>query len=136
MNLRSIMEEAATLLASLDGINKAYGYPPETVSPPAAYVSYPQSVDYDATYGRGSDRITNLPISLVVGRVTVETTRDTAAAWASGSGEQSVKLLFEKHQWISCDDLTISSCTFDVETIAGIPYLVAVFTADIIGGGA
>lgn len=135
MRLASIMDEVAEVLGGITGL-RVFAYPPNTLSPPAGYVSYPQSIDFDATYGRGSDRITGLPITLLAGKVTDRSARDTAAAWAAGAGAKSVKALMEAHTWTSCDDLTITSCSFDVEIVASVNYLAAIFTADIIGPGA
>jgi hypothetical protein len=57
------------------------------------------------------------------------------AGWAAGDGPQSVKAAMEAHTWTSCDDLTVTSCEFDVETIAGVPYLAAMFKATVVGPG-
>ena len=82
------------------------------------------------------DKFSGLTFAMVSGKVTDQTTRDRLAAWAAGSGPQSVKQLLEQHRWTSCDDLTITSCTFEIETISDIDYLAAVFSADVIGKGA
>ncbi|KUL22353.1 hypothetical protein [Actinoplanes awajinensis] len=134
MNLSAIMDEVASVLGEITGLN-VFAYPPATLSPPAGYVSYPASVDFDAAYGRGVDRITGLPIALLAGEPTEPSTRDQVATWAAGAGGQSVKARMEAHTWTSCDDLTVTSCSFDVETVAGVDYLAAAFTADIIGSG-
>jgi hypothetical protein len=134
MNLDAVMDEAATVLTEITGL-RVFGYPEATITPPAGYVSYPQSVDFDETYGRGEDRFTDLPMVLLAGDPTQSRTRDTISAWASGDGPQSVKAHMESHTWTSCDDLTVTSCEFDVETIAGVPYLAAMFKATVVGSG-
>jgi hypothetical protein len=75
------------------------------------------------------------PFVLVAGKATERSARDTAAGWAAGSGSSSVKAAMEAHTWTSCDDLTVTRCTFDVVTIAGVDYLAAMFEADAIGPG-
>lgn len=134
MDLKALMAECAQVMTGITGL-RVFDYPPATVSPPAGYVSYPESIDFDATYGRGTDKIIGLPIVLVVGRPTERSSRDAVAPWAAGGGDLSVKAQFEAHRWTSCDDLTISSVRFDVEEIGAIPYLAAIFTADAIGPG-
>jgi hypothetical protein len=134
MRLDAVMDEAAKVLSGITGLRVA-AYPAPTVTPPAGYVSYPQSIDLDETFGRGEDRFTDLPMVLLAGDPTESRTRDTIAAWASGSGPQSVKAHMEAHAWTSCDDLTVTQVEFDVETIAGVPYLAAMFKATVVGPG-
>lgn len=134
MRLDAVMDEAAQVLSQISGL-RVTAYPPESLSAPAGYLSYPQSIDFDETYGRGEDRFTDLPMVLVADKVTVRSARDRVAAWAAGDGPQSVKRAMEAHTWTSCDDLTVTSCEFDVETIAGVPYLAAMFKATVVGPG-
>jgi hypothetical protein len=134
MNLAEVMDEVAMVLAGITGL-RVFSFPPDSLTDPAGFVSYPASVDFDETYGRGEDRFTDLPMVLVSSRVTDRAARNTVAAWASGSGPKSVKALMEAHTWVSCDDLTVTSCEFDVEMIAGTGYLAAVFKATVVGPG-
>lgn len=134
MILAKVMDEAAEVLRSITGL-QVFAYPPETIVPPAGYVSYPRSVDFDETYGRGCDQFTDMPIVLLTGKVTTRAARDRAAQWASGSGKGSVKALAEAHTWQSCDGLAITSAEFDVEKIAGVPYLAVMFKATAVGSG-
>jgi hypothetical protein len=134
MNLDDVMDEVAAVLAQISGL-RVHAYPPDSLTDPAGYVSYPQSVDFDQTYGRGEDQFTDLPMVLVASRVTDRAARTTVSRWAAGSGAQSVKAHMEAHTWQSCDDLTVTSCEFDIETIAGQPYLAAVFKATVVGPG-
>jgi hypothetical protein len=134
MRLNEVMDEAAAVLARISGL-RVFAYPAAEVTPPAGYVSYPQSINFDQAYQRGEDGFTDLPMVLLVGEPTEPRTRDTVAAWASGDGPQSVKRAMEEHSWRSCDDLTVTSCEFDVEMIAGVPYLAAMFKATVVGQG-
>jgi hypothetical protein len=134
MRLNAVMDEVAQVLEQITGL-RVFPYPPEKIVPPAGYVSYPASVDFDEAYGRGEDAFRDLPIVLVASKVTTRTARDTVAAWASGDGPKSIKRAMEAHTWTTCDDLTITSCEFDVETIGGVPYLAAMFKATVVGPG-
>jgi hypothetical protein len=128
------MDEVASVLGQITGL-RVFAYPAPTLTPPAGYVSYPQSIDFDETYGRGEDDFTDLPMVLLAGEATARPTRDVVAAWASGDGPKSVKRAMEAHTWTTCDDLTVTSCEFDVETIGGVPYLAAMFKATVVGPG-
>lgn len=134
MRLDAVMDEVAVVLAQITGL-RVTAYPPATLVAPGGYVSYPRSIDFDKTYGRGEDDFTDLPIVLVASKVTDRAARDTVAAWASGDGAKSVKARMEAHAWTSCDDLTVTSCEFDIERIAGVDYLAAMFKATVAGPG-
>src|SRR5688500_17020202 len=94
MNLAAVMDEVAKVLEQITGL-RVFAWPPESLSGRAGFVSYPLSVDFDETFGRGQDQITDLPLVLVADKVTVRSARDKVAAWASGDGPQSVKRAFE-----------------------------------------
>lgn len=134
MILADVMTEVAQTLAQITGL-RVLDYPPEGLSPPAGYVSYPQSINFDETYGRGEDRFTDLPIVLVASNVTTRAARDTASGWSSGDGPKSVKRAMEAHTWTTCDDLTVTSVEFDIERFAGGPYLAVMFKATVVGPG-
>jgi hypothetical protein len=134
VKLDAVMDEAAAVLRQISGVN-VFAYPPGSLTAPAGYVSYPQSIDFDETYGRGEDRFTDLPLVLLAGKATDRAARDTVTAWVAGDGPKSVKARMEAHAWESCDDLTVTSCEFDVEMIAGVPYLAAMFKATVVGAG-
>jgi hypothetical protein len=134
MKLDLVMDEIAGALGGITGL-RVFGYPPPTVVPPAGIVSYPERINYDQTYGRGMDRISALPVILVVGKATDRAARDTAAGWAAGSGARSVKAVLEAATYTSCEVLTVTSCSFDVVTIAGVDYIAAMFELDIAGSG-
>lgn len=135
MNLNEVMDEVAQVIDQITGL-RVTAYPPASVSAPAGYVSYPQSVDFDETYRRALDKYTALPFTLLAGKVTERSARDKAAGWAAGSGNSSVKALTEAHEWVSCASFNVTGCSFDVETVAGVDYLAVTFTADVMGRGA
>lgn len=135
MKLDLVMDEVALVLKQITGLKVVFPYPPPTLVPPAGYVSYPRSIDFDQEYQRGGDQFTDLPIVLVASKVTDRTARDTVAAWAAGDGPKSIKARMEAWSWTNCDDLTVTSCEFDVERVAGVDYLAAMFKATVVGPG-
>lgn len=134
MRLNDVMDEIAKALSQVTGL-RVFAYPPPTLSPPAGYVSYPTSVDFDEEYQRGGDQFTSLPVVLLASKVTTRAARDTVAAWASGDGPRSVKRALEAWTWTTCDDVTINSAEFDVEKVAGVDYLAVMFKATVVGPG-
>jgi hypothetical protein len=136
MNIGDVMDELAgrlRLAPSLTG--RTYAYPPAAVTPPAAIVSYPSAYSFDATYGRGMDRVTGTVV-VVVGRPTERSSRDQLTRYVDGTGAESVKALLDGDDYTSCDSVRVASADFDVYSIGGIDYLTAVFEIDIAGQGA
>lgn len=132
------MTEIGAVLTTFTAANpglRVYDYPPPTIVAPAIVVSYPDRIVYDATYGRGADIIRGVPVIAMVGKATDRTARDRVAQYANGSGTSSVKVTLEAHAWVSCQEVVITECTFDVVTVAGVDYIAALFSLDIIGLG-
>jgi hypothetical protein len=134
MNLADVMDEVGKAMATLTGL-RVSPWPAASINPPAGYVSYPQSVDYDETYGRGTDQFTDLPVVLLAGEVNSKEARNTVARWAAGSGATSLKQAVEAWSWETCDDVTITSCEFNGETIGAVTYLAVIFKATVVGPG-
>lgn len=134
MKLELVMAEVAARTKQLIS-HQVYDYPPMTIVAPCGVVSYPESLDYDQTYGRGMDKITGLPVILLAGKASVRESHKTVAGWAAGSGPTSLKEFLERQSYDSCDTLVVTTCEFDVVEIAAIDYMAAMFTLDITGDG-
>jgi hypothetical protein len=134
MRLDAVMDEVAEVLARITGLN-VFAYPPPTLSTPAGYVSYPREIQFDEAYGRGSDVLEDLPVTLLAGEATARPTRDVVAAWASGDGAASLKKHLDEHAWVSCDHVQLGTAEFDVETIGGVAYLAVIFKCHVEGPG-
>lgn len=133
MDLNDVCDQVAARLKTLDGV-RVYDHPTDQVTVPAAVVPVPEDITYDATYGRGMDRIT-LPVILVVARVSNRAARQKVGEFASGSGERSIKAVLESGTYTAFDDIRVSRADFDVVTVGTADYLAAVFTCDIAGRG-
>ena len=134
MRLDRVMDEIAQALEEITGL-RVSNYPAPTIVPPAGYVSYPREIAFDETYDRGADEFTDLPIVLLSSNVTTRTARNTVAKWSAGDGPGSVKAAVEARQWTSCDDVTVTACTFDTEKIGAVTYLAVLFKATVVGSG-
>lgn len=134
MELAPIMDEIAERLKTIGGL-RVSAQPPKTITPPAGIVSYPNTIEYDQTYGRGMTRVSGLQVWLVVGNVTDRTARDSLAAYVSDTGTKSVKLALEDEDSEVWDDLHVESVEFDVVSIAGTEYMAAGFTINLVCQG-
>lgn len=134
MNLADVMDAVSDQLDTITGL-RCFPYPAPKVTPPAAVVSYPEAVNFDATYGRGMDRM-SLVVWLLVGRVSERSARDQLGAYCDGSGSRSVKAVLESGTYTAFDEVRVESIEFDVIKIGDIDYIAAGFTLDIAGSGA
>jgi hypothetical protein len=134
VNLGDVMDEVAAQLGWIPDLN-VFAFPPDNLSPPAAWVAYPAGYIFDATYGRGMDRITDLGVVVVVGKVSDSSTRDLVSAYTDGAGARSVKAVLQAGSYTAFDALRVTEVTFDVLTRGGTDYLGALFTLDIGGKG-
>jgi len=136
MDLAAVMDEVATRLATISGL-RVTAHPPDEIQPPAAVVTYPDSYDFDQTYGRGSDRI-ELPVVVLVGKVSTRAARDKLSGYVNGSGASSVKAVLEAdpHTYTAFHTLRVTKVDFDVIAVGAVEYLTATFTLDIFGRGA
>lgn len=135
MILADVMEELVAAVKPVPGVRRVFGYPPKTLVPPAAYVSYPEQVDYDATYGGGMDRMPRVPVTAVAAQVTDRTARDLASAWSDPTNPDSIKARLEAYPYTACDFVHVEAVSFQIETIADVPYLAAVFVCAVAGDG-
>jgi hypothetical protein len=134
MNLATVADEVATVLDTIAGL-RVTGHPPASISPPAGWVDYPQSLDFDETYGRGMDRIRDWQVFVVVGRATERTARDRVYEYASATGSKSVKAVLEAHTYTSLATLRVASAEFGFVDVAGVDYVGVTFHLDIAAQG-
>lgn len=132
MNLANVMNAVGARLATITGL-RVHSYPPAKVAPPAAVVSYPDDITYDATYMRGVDRMT-LPVVLLVGKLSDRAARDQLGAYVDGSGDRSVKQVLDSGTYVGFA-VRVTTAEFDLVTIGGVDYLAATFSLDIAGAG-
>lgn len=84
MNIAGVMDALATKARTV--YPRAYGYPVESVQPPAVVVSYPEDdITIHSTFGRGSDEA-EFPIYVVVGKSSEKPARDALSAAIAGAG--------------------------------------------------
>ena len=135
MNLEAVAAELTTALKTITGL-RVTPWGIEKITPPAAVICLPERIDYDATYGRGSDQYPDLTVIVLVGKPAERSARKAIAAYADGSGPQSVKAAVEAHTYTSCDSVRVAWAEFDTARYAAVDYLAAIFHLDITGKGA
>jgi len=132
--VEDVAGELGVALAAVEGLTVAeWGV--QRIHPPTALVAMPERVDYDATYGRGSDRFPDWSVFVLVARPTDPVARRAIGEYADGSGAKSVKAAVEAHTYTACDSVRVAWCEFDAVTYAGNDYLAAMFHLDITGQG-
>jgi hypothetical protein len=136
VQLNLVMDEMAVRLRGITGLaGRVFAYPPPKVDGPAGIISYPDRIEFDATYGRGMDRYVGVPVFVVIGRPTDRTARDRLAGYVAVTGATSVKVALEAPGATTWDDLQVKDCEIDVIKIATIDYLSAMFVCDVAGRG-
>lgn len=131
MDVEAVVRELATRLDTVAGLQVHLG-PPRKVKVPAAVVAYPRTINYDKTYGRGSDSMV-VPVVALVSRLNDDSALSSLSAFSSGFGSRSVKQVLESGEYVTFDDLQVPDAEFDVWTMAGVEYLAAVFSVTVMG---
>lgn len=135
MDLGDVMDEIATQVRTISSLaGRTHAHPVDTLTPPSAVVGWPEDYTFDATYGRGTDRMT-LPLVVVVGRPSDRTLRDRLAGYCAGSGDESIKQVVEAGTYTAFDVVTVQSIDFDIVQVGGADHLAALFSLDIAGPG-
>lgn len=133
LSISAIMAEVASRLDTIPGL-RVYGWPPGSVTPPAAIVGYPEEIVFDAAFRRGMDTM-SLPVLCVIGRPTDRNTPTLIGQYAKGAGLRSVKSTLETGAYATVHTLRVARCTFDAVSIGGTEYMAALFDIEITGSG-
>lgn len=124
-NVGVIMDAIGAALAGVSGI-RAFDFPPKSAQPPFAFVTMPESIDYDATMARGVDSFT-LEVYVGVGTQVDRNTRDALAAYAAGDGLKSVI----EGSLLADQAIRVTKAEFSTITLAAGEYPGLVFTVEI-----
>lgn len=127
------MDELGQALALVDGLRVAVVG--EKPIPPAAYISYPDAMNYHGTYGLGQQTM-ELQAVLVVGKTVDRATRKNLGAYCDGNDSGSVKTVLESFDYQTCDSVTVTGVDFDVVRLGAIDYMAAIFAISVSGSGA
>jgi len=132
LDLNAVMDAIGARLVGVTGL-RVYDYATDAASPPAAIVSLPEVVEYDAVMGRGADRVV-IPVTVLVGKVSDRTARDQLAQYVSGTGSSSVKGAIEGTDASlggAAQTVRVTGARINVVTIQAVDYLGASFEVEV-----
>lgn len=133
MQVKAVMQELAEKAAVISGLTR-YPFPTDKPAVPGLIVGYPETVTFDATYGRGEDNLL-IPVVVVVGKVSARLSAQRLADYCSGSGPLSVKQALETGPYVAMYTVRVTGAEFDVVTFNSIDYAAAIFDVEISGAG-
>lgn len=127
LNISDVMDKLGASVSGLGGL-KVYDYPPKSAQPPFAFLNMPQTITYDLTMGRGTDRV-DIQMFLGVTDVVDRAARDAIVAYAAGSGPLSIKSAIEAAELGG--QVQVTKAEFGQITLASGSYVGVIFTIDV-----
>lgn len=131
MNIFDITQEIAEALTDIPGL-RVSSFPPPIIQPPCAIVSFPESLDYNRTYGDFGADESVVPVLVVVSKVSDRAAAKTIELYADRKGDYSIKAAIERFNYTKADIVHVSRVTFDMYTVNEIDYLAATFLVDVV----
>ncbi len=125
------MDTLGQRLATYAGL-KVYDFPPKSAQAPFAFVSLPEGIDYDLTYGRGSDRCT-LDVYVGIGTQLDRQARDRISLYAAA--DDGIKEALETAapgEVAAFQSVRVRRVEFRTISLATVDYVGAVFTLDLV----
>lgn len=132
MNLLNVMNEITAAVNTIADL-RVKPWHQETLTPPAALVTLPASINYHGTYGTGVQMIEDLTVVVLVGKSSDRVALKRIAAYAAATGASSVKAAIEGATYTSLSTINVDSCEFDNPEYDGTEYLAAIFHCSITG---
>lgn len=139
---KNVKRDIAGALASVPTLaGRSYHYAVRKVAPPAFIVDLAEEIAYHGSYGGGQSSTGRLwaariPFTVVVGAIDAESSEDELSDYLEESGPTSVLAAVEGYRYSSCSSVTVMRAEPAVVTFASIQYLAALFSSDVVGGGA
>lgn len=126
-NLSQVMDQVGVALGTITGL-RVFDFPPLSAQPPFAFVNMPETIDYDASMARGTDRFT-IEVFVGVSNQVDRSARDVIAAYAAGSGPTSLKAAIESSIGAS---IRVTRATFSTIQLSAGAYAGLVLTLDVV----
>lgn len=127
--LGKVMDAIADAITTAGITQRAYPYPAETVTAPCAVVAYPETIDFDMSYSRGSDQCT-IPVYFLVGRASEKAARDELAGIVTGA--TAIKDTLDGNLGGEVQSLRVTEMKILNVQLGGVDYLAAQFNAEVI----
>ena len=138
MNLLTLMTEIDTRLKTITGLHVHLGYPGKLSALPAAVQYPPERIDFDLTYGRGTDAYPDLVVVVFVRRNTPRQAITDITPFLNGVGAQSIKAKLDTASapYVNAFDVQVLWADLDpLAAFGGGEYVAALFHLKITGTG-
>lgn len=86
LNVASVMDTLAAAIATSSLVTAAFAYPTESITPGQATVGYPETIEFDMTFGRGADTAV-FPVWVLCGYSVDPATRATVSALITNAAD-------------------------------------------------
>lgn len=139
MDIMAVMTEVDTRLKTITGMRTTAIGADAAVQTPAAVQYLPDRIDFDQTYGRGVDTVTDLAVVVFLGKANLRNAIKAVAPYIAGSGAKSIKAKLDSAitPYTSCSDFQVVWAEVDYGArLAGTTYLAAIFHCNFTGPGA
>lgn len=125
----SVMDALAARILAAGVTTRAHAWPVGAVQPPCAIVGYPEEIEFDTTFRRGSDRAV-FPVWMVCGNVHDRSARDVLSAYI-GDGARSVKAALEPNVGGAVQTARVTDCQIEKLPIGAVEYITAKFMIEV-----
>lgn len=132
MDLKGEIVEAIGAVDRLRG--RAHHYSVRKLVPPAFLIDLPEEMNPHGAY-QGGLSTWRVPFSVVVGAHQQESSEIELAEFTDEEGPRSVIRAVEDRAYTACSSITVAQITPVVMTFAGVQYLGALFSSDVVGKG-
>lgn len=122
------MQALADRAVAAGVVTRAYGWPAESVQPVCLVVGYPTSIDFDASFGRGSDRAV-FPCWVIVGKAHERTTRDAISQYVTGA--TGIKEALDGDLGGAVQTARVTDCQIEAIAVGAVEYLAARIDVEI-----
>ena len=127
--MATIMDAITSTLTSGGRTEAMYPFPADAIVAPCWVVGYPKNIDYDETFGRGSDRAV-FPVWHIVARNDPRSTRDALSAVIAGAS--SIKTILDGTLGGAVQTCRVTDCQPTFIEIGGVPYAAGEFTLEVL----
>lgn len=128
IDVGATMQAIADELVSAGVTKKAYGWPNPSVTAGSAIVGYPEELEFDATFGRGSDRAV-FPVWVIVGKAVERTARDAISAFITGA--TGVKDALDGDLSGAVQTARVTDCQIEEIAVGDVAYLSAKLLVEV-----
>lgn len=131
IDLAGTMDALALKLTTASVSARVFAYPIDDAPIPAVVVGYPEDIEFDQTFGRGSDKAV-FPLYFLVGEVTGKASRDALSAILTGA--TAVKNSLDGPLTVGANTATVrvTECRPESVRLGTVVYLSATFDCEVI----